>query len=164
MPYLLADEWFEAKLNSVSLSFQRQMMGKNDPKKESKRKEEASKAVSSPSTRARAAAAAGTQLTVTADVHGDPKKKKSSRKGSEASSDRGSSRSRMVVKSVALDIPNIIMRMMERMAKVEQPADIVKTCPPATSSGKNGRSATMSIISRRSFSQSTGWRWDSKRS
>ena len=28
MPYALADEWFEEKLNSVSLSFQRQMMGK----------------------------------------------------------------------------------------------------------------------------------------
>ena len=85
--------------------------------------------MSSPSTRSRAAVAAGTQQTVTADVHGDPTKKKSSRKGSEASSDRGSSRSRMVVKSATLDIPNIIMRMMERLAKGEQPADVAKDMP-----------------------------------
>ena len=76
MPYLLADEWFEAKLSSVSLSFQRQMMGKHDPKKESKKKVEASKAVGSPSTRSRAAGAAATQQTVTVEIHSEPQKKK----------------------------------------------------------------------------------------
>ena len=28
MPYALADDWFEEMLNSVSISYQRQMMGK----------------------------------------------------------------------------------------------------------------------------------------
>ena len=130
MPYLLADEWFEAKLNSVSLSFQRQKMGKHDQKKGSKKKVEASKVVSSPSTRSRAAGAVASQQTVVVDVHSEPQRKqKSSRKESEASSNRGSSRSRTSAVSAALDIPNIIMRVMERLAKGERPADVAKDVP-----------------------------------
>ena len=132
MPYLLADEWFEAKLNSVSLSFQRQMMGKPDSKKGNKKKEEQKQVVGSPATRSRVGAVAGATMQTQVDVHGEPKEKtKSSRsvKGSEAGSDRGSGKSKSSVPAVALDIPNIIKTALARVANGEHPSVIAQDMP-----------------------------------
>ena len=70
MPYKLADEWSEARLNSVSISFQRQMIGKGDEKKKSQRKVEAKPGVDSPSTRSRKSEEAKTPETTQVDSSG----------------------------------------------------------------------------------------------
>ena len=76
MPYALADDWFAAKLNSVSLSFQRQIMGKSkkDGRKGEVGSEEGRKPVGSPTTRSRLSSMAAGEPTTQAEVHPIPKK------------------------------------------------------------------------------------------
>ena len=132
MPYHLADEWFEAKLNSVSLSFQRQMMGKPDSKKGNKKKEDQKQVVGSPATRSRLGAVAGATMQTQMDVHKEPKgKTKSNRsvRGSEASSDHGSTKSKSSVPAVVLGIPNIIKTAPARVTNGEHPSVIAQDMP-----------------------------------
>ena len=87
MPWKLADEWFEARLNSGSISFQRQIMGKGDDKKRGQRKAEATSGVDSPSTRSRKTDGAQKKVTTQAEVHPMPSRTKSRSTSSKRDSD-----------------------------------------------------------------------------
>ena len=90
MPCKLADEWLEARLNSVSISFQRQIMGKRDDKKRGQRKVEATSGVESQSTRSRKTDGAQKKVTTQAEVNPTPSRTKSRSASSKRDSDVGS--------------------------------------------------------------------------
>ena len=135
MPCKLADEWFEARLNSVSISFQRQIMGKGDDKKRSQRKAEATSGVDSPSTRSRKTDGAQKKITTKAEVHPTPSRTKSRSTSSKLDSDvvskADSAASKLKPLPSGLDIPHIIQSVLACTAKGEQPDVILQDMPLA---------------------------------
>ena len=134
MPYALADDWFAGKLNSVSISFQRQIMGKTkkDGKKSETGKEEARMQVDSPSTRSRLSSMATGQVKTQAEVHPPPKKqqkKKESSKKSEADSDRGSVASSSASKT--FDVAYFVQEAVRRLEAGELAVKILQDMPRA---------------------------------
>ena len=133
MPYHLADEWFEAKLNSVSLSFQRQIMGKGDDTKKGQRKGEKKSSVDSPATRSRKTDGAQKKVTTHAEVHATPSRAKSrsasSKRDSDVGSEADSAASKVKLLPSGLDIPYTIQTMMARVAKGERPDIVVQDMP-----------------------------------
>ena len=90
MPYALADDWFASKLNSVSISFQRQMMGKHDSKKKSEKGERKDSRRKSPNPRSQPLRTSSPNQspakTVTkAQVHPTPSQSKQQKRGESSS-------------------------------------------------------------------------------
>ena len=135
MPYALADDWFADKLNSVSISFQRQIMGKTkkEVKKSEVGKEEGKAQVGSPSTRSRVGSSASSQTKTQAEVHPVPKKQQkkrdSSRKGEAADSDRGSVASFSASKT--FDTAHFVQEAVRRVEAGELAAVILQDMPHA---------------------------------
>ena len=145
MPYALADEWFAWKLNSVSISFQRQMMGKDKVVKKSDDKAlDDTKMTQSPTTRSRKLKDI-TETPAASSSKGDKHKKKHKKKSGDldapkGSSHRSSSRASEksggetpqqppAKKSRGLDIPSLIFEIRRRVANKEDAASIAKDMP-----------------------------------
>ena len=135
MPYALADDWFAAKLNSVSISFQRQIMGKSkkDGRKGEVGSEEGRKQVGSPATRSRLSSMAAGGSTTQAEVHPTPKKqhkkRDSSKKGEVADSDRSSVASSSTSKT--FDVAYFVQEAVRRIDAGEKAVVILQDMPRA---------------------------------
>ena len=127
MPYALADEWFAEKLNSVSLSYQRQRM----PRTKDTRKTSA-EAKSSPQTRSasrlREEGAVPSTSQETSGASSSKRKRKDKKRPEESAGGDGRSGSSSTTVDLTdlanIDIPALNLDVVSRVANKERLEDI----------------------------------------
>ena len=132
MPYALADDWFEEKLNSVSISYQRQRM----PRTKDTRSTSAG-AKSSPQTRSasrlREEGAVPSTSHEASGVSSTKRKRKDKKKQETQSGGDGRSSSSATTVDLTdlanIDIPSIILDVVNRVANKERVEDIKRSMP-----------------------------------
>ena len=135
MPYALADDWFASKLNSVSISFQRQMMGKHDSKKKSEKGERKDSRRRSPDSRSQPLRTSSPKqspaTTVTkAQVHPSPSQSKQQKRSESSSRKRSSRKGKQPPEEThGIDIPSLLYDFIRRVEQQEDYESILKDMP-----------------------------------
>ena len=135
MPYALADDWFASKLNSVSISFQRQMMGKHDSRKKLEKGEKKDSRRKSPDSRSHPLRTSSPKRsparTVTkAQVHSTPSQSKQQKRGESSSRKKSGKKGKQSTEeSHGIDIPSLLYDVIRRVEQQEDHESILKDMP-----------------------------------